>query len=149
MLPSVRRMKNKRLTSPPPPTRQQLIGLLNRDLACEYRAIIAYIVYSEVLKRASYTVIAHELERHAADEFQHAKAIADQITHLGGIPCAMLKAVMPRSVVTDLCHVERDTDVTTVGNFRYPANSCSSQASASSASVTARPWCSSTNACCT
>ena len=34
-------------------SREQLIGLLNEDLAREYQAIIAYVVYSQVLKGAS------------------------------------------------------------------------------------------------
>ena len=33
-------------------TREQLIKLLNEDLSREYQAIIAYVVYSQVLKGA-------------------------------------------------------------------------------------------------
>ena len=36
-------------------TREQMIQLLNEDLAGEYLAIIAYTVYSQVLKGAAYT----------------------------------------------------------------------------------------------
>ena len=43
-------------------TRGQMIELLNEDLAGEYQAIIAYTVYSQVLKGAAYTDIARELE---------------------------------------------------------------------------------------
>ena len=46
-------------------TRKQLIDLLNEDLAREYQAIIAYVVYSQVLKGAQYMDIAKELEKHA------------------------------------------------------------------------------------
>jgi bacterioferritin (cytochrome b1) len=42
-------------------TREQMIQLLNEDLAGEYQAIIAYTVYSQVLKGAAYTDIAREL----------------------------------------------------------------------------------------
>jgi len=41
-------------------SREQLIKLLNEDLAGEYQAIIAYTVYSQVLKGAAYTDIARE-----------------------------------------------------------------------------------------
>ena len=34
-------------------TREQMIQLLNEDLAGEYQAIIAYTVYSQVLKGAA------------------------------------------------------------------------------------------------
>src|SRR5205814_6330085 len=34
--------------------REELIDLLNEDLAREYQAVIAYVVYSQVLKGAEY-----------------------------------------------------------------------------------------------
>ena len=46
-------------------TRDQLIANLNEDLAREYQAIIAYVIYSQVLKGAQYMAIAKELEVHA------------------------------------------------------------------------------------
>ena len=39
-------------------SREQLIALLNEDLSREYQAIIAYVVYSQVLKGAEYMNIA-------------------------------------------------------------------------------------------
>ena len=57
-------------------TRKQLIDLLNEDLAREYQAIIAYVVYSQVLKGAEYMNIAKELEVHAGEELAHAITIA-------------------------------------------------------------------------
>ena len=47
--------------------RQELIDALNEDLSREYQAIIAYVVYSQVLKGAEYMAIAKELETHAAE----------------------------------------------------------------------------------
>ena len=46
-------------------SRKELAKLLNEDLAREYQAIIAYVVYSQVLKGAEYMSIAEELETHA------------------------------------------------------------------------------------
>ena len=48
-------------------SRQKLIELLNEDLSREYQAIIAYVVYSQVLKGAAYMSIAKELEVHAGE----------------------------------------------------------------------------------
>ena len=48
-------------------TREQLVELLNEDLAREYQAIIAYVVYSQVIKGAKYMDIARELEKHAGE----------------------------------------------------------------------------------
>ena len=57
-------------------SREQMVKLLNEDLAREYQAIIAYTVYSQVLKGAAYTDIARELEAHAGEELTHAIKIA-------------------------------------------------------------------------
>jgi bacterioferritin len=60
---------NRRAASGIPRT---VIELLNEDLAREYQAIIAYVVYSQMLKGAEYMAIAKELEKHAGEELQHA-----------------------------------------------------------------------------
>src|SRR6202166_2531504 len=75
-------------------TRQKLIDLLNEDLAREYQAIIAYVVYSQVLKGAAYMNIAGELEKHAAQELSHALIISNQIDYLGGMPTVQPKPVL-------------------------------------------------------
>jgi bacterioferritin len=67
-------------------SRPELIELLNQDLAREYQAIIAYVVYSQVLKGAEFMNIAGELEKHAAQELNHALIVAKQIDYLGGMP---------------------------------------------------------------
>src|SRR5207237_281078 len=41
-------------------TREELIELLNEDLAREYQAIISYVIYSQVLKGAQFMKIAAE-----------------------------------------------------------------------------------------
>src|SRR5439155_6851052 len=74
-------------------SRERLIELLNEDLAREYQAIIAYVVYSQVLKGAQYMAIAAELEKHAAEELAHALLIAKQIDYLGGMPTVTAKPV--------------------------------------------------------
>jgi bacterioferritin len=53
-------------------SRDRLAELLNEDLAREYQAIIAYVVYSQVLKGAEYMDIAAQLEIHAKQELDHA-----------------------------------------------------------------------------
>ena len=68
-------------------TRERVIQLLNQDLASEVHAMLAFRVYSQMLRRASYTDTARELERHAAEDYQHAKSIVEQIELLGGKPC--------------------------------------------------------------
>src|SRR5205085_4211098 len=67
-------------------TRKQLVEKLNEDLSREYQAIIAYVVYSQVLKGAQYMSIAKELEKHAGEELKHALTISKHIDYLGGMP---------------------------------------------------------------
>ena len=74
--------------SEPTTTREQLIKGLNEDLSREYQAIIAYVVYSQVLKGPQYMNIAKELEKHAGQELSHALTIAKHIDYLGGMPNA-------------------------------------------------------------
>jgi hypothetical protein len=67
-------------------TRDQLAELLNEDLSREYQAIIAYVVYSQVLKGAEYMNIADQLVKHAHQELEHALIISRQIDYLGKMP---------------------------------------------------------------
>jgi bacterioferritin len=67
-------------------TRKELIDRLNEDLSREYQAIIAYVVYSQVLKGPEYMNIAGELEKHAGQELQHALTLSKHIDYLGGMP---------------------------------------------------------------
>ena len=99
-------------------TRERMIQLLNEDLAGEYQAIIAYIVYSQVLKGAAYTDIARELELHAGEELQHAIKIAKQIDYLGGMPCVTAKPVKTSSNPVEMLRADLDNERETVGRYR-------------------------------
>src|SRR3954447_18101737 len=76
-----------------PISRDRLAELLNEDLAREYQAIIAYVVYSQVLKGAEYMSIAEQLETHAQQELKHALTISRQIDYLGNMPTVTPKPV--------------------------------------------------------
>jgi bacterioferritin len=99
-------------------TREQIIELLNEDLAGEYQAIIAYTVYSQVLKGAAYTDIARELESHAAEELQHAIKIAKQIDYLGGMPGVTPRPVKTSSDPVEMLRADLENERETVGRYR-------------------------------
>ena len=99
-------------------TRAEMIELLNGDLAGEYQAIIAYTVYSQVLKGAAYTDIARELEAHAGEELAHAIKIAKQIDYLGGMPCVTPKPVLASSDPITLLRADLENERETVGRYR-------------------------------
>ena len=105
-------------------TRQQLIGLLNEDLAREYQAIIAYIVYSQVIKGANYMAIAKELETHAKQELEHAITIAKQIDYLGGSPVVVPKPVRTSEEADDMLRFDLDAEAETIRNYRERVLQC-------------------------
>ena len=99
-------------------TREQLIDLLNEDLEREYQAIIAYVVYSQVLKGAEYMNIADELAVHAAEELKHALVISNQIDYLGGMPATKPKLVKTSDKATDMLQFDLDNETETIRNYR-------------------------------
>src|SRR5580704_16584253 len=107
-------------------TRAKLIDLLNEDLAREYQAIIAYTVYSQVIKGAAYMNIASELELHAAQELQHALIIAKQIDYLGGTPTVEAKPVKMSDDPKELLRFDLDNEVDTIRNYRERVMQCES-----------------------
>jgi bacterioferritin len=107
-------------------SRDQLIANLNEDLAREYQAIIAYVVYSQVLKGAQYMNIAGELELHANEELQHALTIAKQIDYLGGSPTVTPKPVKTSEKAEEMLRFDLDNENETVRNYRERVRQCES-----------------------
>jgi len=105
-------------------TRAELIDLLNHDLAREYQAIIAYVVYSQVLKGPEFMNIASELEVHAGEELQHALIIAKQIDYLGGMPVVEAKTVRTSTVASEMLQFDLDNETVTIRNYRERVRQC-------------------------
>ncbi len=107
-------------------TRDDLIALLNEDLAGEYQAIISYVIYSQVLKGAQYMNIAKELEVHAGEELAHALILANQIDYLGGMPMAVPKTVQTSAVAEEMLRYDLDNENTTIARYRQRVRQCES-----------------------
>jgi bacterioferritin len=105
-------------------SRERLIQLLNEDLAREYQAIIAYIVYSQVIKGAKYMSIASELEKHAGEELKHAITIAKQIDYLGGDPTVSPKSVKTSAKAEDMLRFDLDNESQTILHYRTRVKQC-------------------------
>lgn len=105
-------------------SREQLIKLLNEDLAREYQAIIAYITYSQLIKGAQYMSIAEELETHAHEELAHAITIAGQIDYLGGSPTVAPVPVKTSKNSEDMLRFDLDNENLTVANYRERIRQC-------------------------
>src|SRR5580698_1095879 len=101
-----------------PITRKEMIRLLNEDLAREYQAIIAYVVYSQIIKGAQYQHIAGELEKHAGEELSHAILIAKQIDYLNGTPVVAPKQVKLSDKASDMLRFDLENERVTILNYR-------------------------------
>ena len=105
-------------------SREQLIELLNEDLAREYQAIIAYVVYSQTLKGAEYMAIAEELETHAGEELKHALIVSKLIDYLGGEPTVASNPVKTSEKAEDMLRFDLENENETVRNYRERVRQC-------------------------
>jgi bacterioferritin len=99
-------------------TREQMVALLNEDLAREYQAVIAYTVYSQALKGAKYTDVARELEKHAGEELEHAIKIAKQVDYFGGMPTGTPKPVKLSEDPETMLRADLENERETVAQYR-------------------------------
>ncbi len=114
----MRTEKEKTLANKDNPALQELIQGLQEDLSREYQAIIAYTVYSNVLKGAQWMSIAAELKLHAQQELQHALIISDQIDYLGAMPNVSPKEVKLSEKPEDMIRFDLDNETETIKAYR-------------------------------
>jgi bacterioferritin len=105
-------------------SRDRLAQLLNEDLSREYQAIIAYVVYSQVLKGAEYMNIADQLELHAKQELDHALTLSRLIDYLGAMPSVTPKPVRTSEKARDMLRFDLDNENETIKNYRHRVRQC-------------------------
>ena len=105
-------------------SRVRLAELLNEDLSREYQAIIAYIVYSQVLKGAEFMNIAEQLETHAHEELKHALIISRQIDYLGVMPSVTPKPVRISEDAREMLRFDLENENETIRNYRERVRQC-------------------------
>src|SRR5271156_72585 len=105
-------------------SRDRLAELLNEDLSREYQAIIAYVVYSQVLSGAQYMGIAAQLEIHAKQELDHALIISRQIDYLGKMPVVTPKPVRTSDDPKEMLRFDLENENDTIRNYRQRVRQC-------------------------
>jgi bacterioferritin len=105
-------------------SRDHLADLLNEDLSREYQAIIAYVVYSQVLKGAEYMNIADQLAIHAKQELDHALIISRQIDYLGKMPSVTPLAVKTSEDAKEMLRFDLAQENDTIRNYRERVGQC-------------------------
>ena len=106
-------------------TREELIDRLNEDLAREYQAIIAYVVYSQVLKGAEYMNIAAELESargRGTAARDHDRAATS--TTWAACPPASAKPVVLSEKAEEMLRADLDNENDTIRNYRERVQQC-------------------------
>jgi bacterioferritin len=111
-------MKDSGKTDTTKISREEMVRLLNEDLSREYQAIIAYTVYSQILKGAAYMDIARELEKHAGEELAHAIKIAKQIDYFAGMPAVTPKPVKTSEDPKQMLQFDLENERETIKNYR-------------------------------
>lgn len=99
-------------------SRQKMIELLNEDLAREFQAVIAYVVYSQTMKGAKFQAIASELKKHASEELDHAIKIAKQIDYFNGTPITVPKEVKLSDKPEDMLQFDLQNEAETIKAYR-------------------------------
>jgi bacterioferritin len=117
-------MKKKSGDSELQVSRERLAQLLNEDLAREYQAIIAYVVYSQVLKGAEFMSIAEQLQSHAKEELEHALTISRQVDYLGKMPTVTPKPVRTSDNPREMLRFDLDNENETIRNYRDRVRQC-------------------------
>ena len=105
-------------------TRGRLAELLNEDLSREYQAIIAYVVYSQVLSGAQYMDIAAQLEIHAKQELDHALILSRQIDYLGKMPVVTPLPVRTSKNPKAMLRYDLESENETIRNYRDRIRQC-------------------------
>lgn len=99
-------------------SRERMVELLNEDLAREFQAILAYVIYSQTMKGAQYTAIAKELEVHAAEELSHALLITKQIDYFNGTPINKPAEVKVSDKPEEMLRFDLENERDTIINYR-------------------------------
>ncbi len=105
-------------------SRDRLAELLNEDLSREYQAIIAYVVYSQVLKGAALMNIADQLAIHAKQELDHALIISRLIDYLGKMPTVTPQPVRTSEDPKQMLRFDLENENETIQNYRVRVRQC-------------------------
>ena len=83
-------------------------------------------MYSQALKGAQYMSIAKELEKHAAEELQHALIISKHIDYLGGMPTNTPQPVKLTEQAEEMLRADLKNESDTIRAYRERLGQCES-----------------------
>jgi bacterioferritin len=74
-------------------TQDEFIDALNEDLSSEYQSIVQYNLHIATITGPEYVSTLAELNIHLAQELEHARVLASQVSFLGGTPTTVVPEV--------------------------------------------------------
>jgi bacterioferritin len=74
-------------------TQDEFIDALNVDLSSEYQSIVQYNLHIATITGPEYVSTLAELNIHLAQELEHARVLASQVSFLGGTPTTVVPEV--------------------------------------------------------
>lgn len=72
---------------------EEFIDLLNEDLSTEYQSIVQYNLHISTVTGPEFVSTIDELTKHLAQELNHARVLAAQVSFLGGEPTTAVRTV--------------------------------------------------------
>jgi bacterioferritin len=97
--------------------KEELVELLNGDLAREYQAIITYIQYSASVTGPYRQELKQFFLNEIPDETMHAQYLADKVAALGGVPCVTPEAVPQETDVRKMLENVVEAERTARNNY--------------------------------
>lgn len=74
-------------------TVEQIVSLLNKDLALEYNAAVQYAQHYGVITGPEFMAIRSAISDHAKEELSHALTLSDLIQYYGGVPVGSMSEI--------------------------------------------------------
>jgi bacterioferritin len=91
--------------------------LPSQDFSHEYQAVIAYVLYSQILKGAEFMYVAGELDKYAVKELNHCLILGEQIDYLASMLVHETRALSTSKKVIEMLQLEHDNEAEPFGTF--------------------------------
>lgn len=99
-------------------TKEQLIALLNEDIALEYSAAIQYIQHYAVMSGAEFDAVRAHLLQHSEEEIGHAVLLSDRVNYMGGVPSAEVAPIKGSSDPLGMLQINAESEKNAVARYK-------------------------------
>jgi bacterioferritin len=99
-------------------TVEQIITLLNKDLALEYTAAVQYVQHYGVVTGPEFMVVRSQMADHAKQELDHALVLSDLIQYYGGVPVSTMPEVKTSKDVNTMLKYDLTAEETAIARYR-------------------------------